>query len=291
MDSLKQLLSEKSTEHQVLKSLNEELKTQISSLHEVLQQKENEIHKFLFEKERLNKAEDDFRKKTEEFRHKENTLLREIQDLREKGDIVISEKAHMSKALVDAKNIIDKLQRNLMSKDDLLKNLYQVNRSPERDQKIETSPKKFDIKRLKIPQWSGTFSPGRRDVHTERDDSYKQICQEAMKIVEATSYRELCPKIAHLKNSHAKYKKSKTLVDRISSMILQCTPEGAFKAKPKIREIWKWITRILEEYMKIKQSVSGGAFTKMAEMLNADSPEDMLEKISQLLRARNKYNS
>ena len=194
--------------------------------------------------------------------------------------------------LEEANNLIKILKKNLKNKERKKLSTEQTRpdvenyriRSPIRDSKNEE--KKIDLNRLKIPERLGTSSsPDRFEYNfTERDEdlSYKKICQEAMKIVGVGASRDLYSKLLHLKLYHSKYKKSKKLISRISEMIVQFTPDGTLKTKPTIQQIWKWITKLFEEYMKLKKSVAGEGFSKLFHMLNASSSEEVIEKVTYL---------
>ena len=138
--------------------------------------------------------------------------------------------------------------------------------------------KKFNFERLKIPEKLSASPP-----LTARNKSSKWIVQEVMKVLSVESTDDLMSKLSHLKSHHSKYKKSKQIVDNISKMMVQCSPEGTFKTSPSEKQVWKWITRLLEEYMKLKQSLAGELLYKMKEMLKVKDLDQMPEALKALL--------
>ena len=280
------------SEIEVLKAVNEELKVQVNELLDVLQQTEKEMNKLLFEKEIYFKKEEELKHIIEDIKRKEENFKKEIKDLKAVNDIIESDKTQLGKALADAKHYIEKLQQILKIKEDAIMNLHKSYNTLEKELDTVSSPKfkietkKIDFNRLKIPERIGiSSSPDPFEYNfTERDEdySYKAMYQEAMKIIGVTGNKDFHSKLLHLRQYHSKYKRSKKIIDRISNMIVQCSPEGLFKNEPTIRQIWKWITRLLEEYMKIKQSVTGECYSKLCELLETDSPEDMLKKVEEL---------
>ena len=293
-DCLRLRLKEKDGEIEALRISNTELHAQLEALHDILQGKEKEIHKHIFEKETRHKSEEEFKKLLIEFKIKDDISTKEIQQLKKSFRKVESDKKKLADSLAEANVLIDQLQTNLRSKEDKIANICKSQKKLELELDILSSPKfkvepaRIDFNRLKIPERLGTSSsPDPCEYNfTDRgeDLSYKAVCQDLMRIVGASSTKDFQSKILHLKQHHSKYKKAKKLIDRISEMIVQCSPEGLFKNEPTTRQIWRWITKLLEEYMKIKQSITGEAFFRLCEMLDANSPEDLVKKVSELKR-------
>jgi hypothetical protein len=283
---LKLKLKEKELETVSLKEINSELQNKIDSLHELLQKKEKEINKAIFERESYIKAEEEHKKTLTIYRNKEDLYIKEINELKSIQNSIEDDKVQLEIKLKDAEYLIKKLQNTVKPSSRKHRSSIEKDQetSPSRLFKIDT--KNFNMQRLKIPERLGTStSPDRFECNfTERteDVSYKNICQESMKILGVTEARELYSKLLHLIKYHSEYKKYKKLVDRVSEMIIQCSPQGFFKEKPNLHQIWRWITRMLEEYMKIKQSVTGEAFNKLRQMLTSNTPEEMIEKVALL---------
>ena len=257
-----------------LSALNNELSKENSEL-----KKENyEITK---ENKELTRQITDLEKKNSEILNedqelqKENTeLIKCNTELKELYEFIEEEKKYFESELIEAEKLIQRLQKTLKLKEDAIMDLHHSRSNLEKELGSLTqqnfhkdSDKKIDFKRLKIPDRRGVSnSPERAGFNfTERteDVSYKVMCQEAMKIIGVSSSKDFYSKLLHLKQYHSRCKKSRKLIDRLSDMIVQCSPVGSFNKEPNTHQIWKWITRLLEEYMKIKQSEVGEGFIKL----------------------------
>ena len=85
-----------------------------------------------------------------------------------------------------------------------------------------------------------------------------------------------------------KIQDARKLLNKISDMIVQCSPLGTFSKEPSSALIWQWLKRLFEEYMKLKQSISGQAFSQLCDMFNTDDMQKIIEKIAYLLRNEKK---
>ena len=43
------------------------------------------------------------------------------------------------------------------------------------------------------------------------------------------------------------------LYEKLADLLVQCSPKGKFTGLPSCHHVWKWITRILEDYMMLKK--------------------------------------
>lgn len=281
-----------------LKAKNQDLEKQIDSINDKLQKKEKEINKCIFDKDIHLKAEEDIRKLLEESRKRYESIIKENNDMKHALENSKIEKKESLKELRESENLIEKMQKTLKFKEDLIKDLNQTIVNLEKDLISSTKPNiksqtnKFNIKRLDIPEKRGiSDSPEHKHFHfsdRSEENIIKNIWSEALKSLNVSSAKEFFEKIVYLKQSQLKYKKFKKLIDKISDMIVQCSPTGSFSREPSNHQIWKWLTRLLEEYMKLKQSVSGESFNKLCQALNTDSIEEMLEKVAHLQNSRSR---
>ncbi|OMJ94688.1 hypothetical protein SteCoe_2023 [Stentor coeruleus] len=287
---------EKNLDFDSIKMGKEAYEKEIDSLHSLLQIKEKELNKAIFEKDLHEKNEGDLKKKLEEYKKREEKILAELNELRRSYENLEKEKTEISKALSNAKEVIETQRKSLRTKDeyeryDIKTEEDEKDREKRKGQTFDQ--KKFDFQRLRIPERIATGpSPERVDHNfTDRNDEgkYKKICHELMRIIGVSTSKELFPRFMHLRQHHLKNKKSKKLCEMISDMIIQCSPEGAFKEQPTIREIWKWITRLLEEYMKLKQTISGDTFYRLMELLQIENVDEIVDRVSSLVRNTGSY--
>ena len=280
--------------------MNYELAFQVKNLQESLYNKERELSKIVFEKEFHIKTEDELKKNIEKMRIREDEITKENNELKELYEFSDEEKKHLEGELKEAENLIKRLQKTLKLKEDAIMNLHQSRNDLEKElgsltqQNFKIDSNKIDFRRLKIPETRNfSNSPERIDFGlSERgeDIPHKIMCQEAMKIIGVSSTKDFYSKLLHLKQYHSKYKRSRKLIDKISDMIVQCSPIGSFIKEPSSHQIWRWLTRLLEEYMKLKQSTTGESFLKLSGLLNTDNIDIMIEKIINLQKNRSKMN-
>ena len=80
----------------------------------------------------------------------------------------------------------------------------------------------------------------------------------------------------------------------IIEMVVSCHPEGYFKEKPNLKQCWKWLKKIMEEYMALKKTDRPQAELKEVETgsrewvkhicdyLHVQSKKEVLSKLSDL---------
>jgi hypothetical protein len=137
-----------------------------------------------------------------------------------------------------------------------------------------------------VPEKRGCSDSPDRGGLSDRDETFRHVFLEAKRILNASSSNDLKEKIMKLKEVQNKYKKTQKFISKLSNMLVQISPLGSFEKEPSTRQIWKWLTRLLEEYMKIKQSVSGESFLKLANLLGTANVEEMVDKVIFLQRGR-----
>lgn len=198
-------------------------------------------------------------------------LIKENKELKELSEMNEIEKDQLERELKESVGIIDKLKRTLKFKEDVIASLNQKKFDPEKES--GTSRGFFNS------AYEGYGSPDRFGLTDRNEGSYRVICFESMKIVGVNSTKDLYPKLLHLRQYHSKYKKVRRLVDRISDMIVQCSPSGSFRKEPSNHQIWKWITSLVEEYMKIKKSLD---FERLKQLFDLTGTQDLDGVITKL---------
>ena len=281
---------EKDVEVKTLKDINEELRSKLSDLYKDLEKREIEMNKLVFDKDIHIKVEEELKRALSETRKSENDLKKEVKGLRANNEKLETEKKDLLRILNEQKNSCDKIQKELNSKNDELASLrtskefeFESPKSPG----MNFDPRKFDFQRLRIPDKLSPASHDNLEHFTERNEnSYKVMCAEAMKIVGVNDVKDFYPRLIHLRQYHSKYKKAKQVVERISDMMVQCSPAGSFKQPPSTRQIWRWITRLLEEYMRIKQTLAGDLLYKLCNLLEVQHLEDIFDSVLKLVRSK-----
>lgn len=298
METLKSEKKQLSHENIQLRAKIQDLEKQIDAQYDKLQKKEKEINKLSFDKELFAKSEDEFRRAIEDYKRKFDFCAKENNEMKQAFEVIKIEKREVQKSFKELEGKSELMQKNLNFKDNLIVELQDtinlLEKSAEKNkagfssQKIKALTNKFTIKKIEIPEKRGiSESPERKNLQlSDRDDKYKLLYSEARKMLNAETPSELREKIMNLKDAYLKYKKLKKFIDKLSDMIIQCSPSGSFNKEPSTHQIWKWLTRLLEEYMKIKQSISGESFNRLCQLLGTENIEEMAEKVTHLQNTR-----
>ena len=121
--------------------------------------------------------------------------------------------------------------------------------------RLGSSVKSFNLDKLKIPLGPIKKSSEKGLNMTERRiQTSSSIVTDIVKILNLESSTKILSAIIHLKDSHRSERKYKNFFKKLSLLVAECSPEGYFTEEPNIPQVWRWITLLLEEYMKIKQS-------------------------------------
>ncbi|CAG9328535.1 unnamed protein product [Blepharisma stoltei] len=78
------------------------------------------------------------------------------------------------------------------------------------------------------------------------------------------------------------------LVERLRSLIIDCSPPGAFDKNPSLKRIWKWIRRLTEEYLQLKKESNQNATEKevlirLKKALSVENTEEIPRSLTKLL--------
>jgi len=125
-------------------------------------------------------------------------------------------------------------------------------------------------------------SPERFGLTLGAESSYKLICLEAMKIIGVSDTKNFYSKLHHLNAAYTLHKKSQKIMERLSELVIQCSPSNTFTKPPSIHQIWKWITSLVEEYMKLKKLSISSNLDQLLTITNSEDAEVLLRKISNI---------
>ena len=99
--------------------------------------------------------------------------------------------------------------------------------------------------------------------------SSRHIVREVMKVLEVQQSEELLPCIESIYKQHKQFSQSQDFLQRLQAIVTACSPREAFPEPPTLSQMWKWIRRLVEEYMNLRKG-----------------PE-ILDKVMGVLRVRN----
>lgn len=104
-------------------------------------------------------------------------------------------------------------------------------------------------------------------------ENYKKIVYELKAELDVGSSAEVVARVCDLISSQKTSAKFNTAV---TDMVTQCAPLGYFNGKPSLKESWKFIKKIMEEYMNLKKQ-------------KGDAYSEKDREAGQILRAINDY--
>ncbi|OMJ71887.1 hypothetical protein SteCoe_29803 [Stentor coeruleus] len=286
-------LKDKDKEILDLKSLYLSLQKKMNALGETVRKRDKEISKVFYENEINLNALEESKALIKSLKIKETKLTNKNTELKELYEFSEERKKHAEKELGKALQILNRLKRSLKLKDDEIESFQNCKISIDNDIGIFSKSLKHShtnsARDIRIRDRKYSESPPKYDFDFNKkadNYSYKIMCHEAMKILGAFSNKDFYDKILHLKKSYIKNMNNRKLIEKISNMIIQCSPEGTFDKEPSVNYIWKWITGFLEEYMKIKKSITGEAFMELCLIMNTDDVEVMLKRVKKVLKTK-----
>ena len=86
----------------------------------------------------------------------------------------------------------------------------------------------------------------------EGSNMYKRLISNLRAELDVENPEDLVSKVKELKSS-AKFNAA------VTDMVMKCAPPGYFTEKPSLKESWKFIKSIMEEYMNLKKQQAGGS--------------------------------
>lgn len=86
-------------------------------------------------------------------------------------------------------------------------------------------------------------------------ENYKKIANDLKNELDVHSSAELVPRVRELLTSQ---KTSTKFTTALTDMVTKCAPPGYFGGKPALKESWKFIKKIMEEYMNLKKQFGEG---------------------------------
>ena len=272
-----------------LKSKITDLEHQLDVFQEKLQKKDKDISKLAFDKELSKKTEDEFKKIIEDLKRKIDSLHKENLEHRQNFENFRLEKRDLLKNIKESELNILQFEESLKSKDEIIKNLEIALDESSKLELKSLSSQSAKIKSLDLEKKAISDSPERKNLQLSdrSDEFYKSFYLETKKILAADSYTSAKEKLLKLRDIYGKYKKTENFIKKLANMVLQCSPSGSFESEPSPHQIWKWLTRLLEEYMKLKQSLTGESFIRLCTLLGAESIEEIMDKVIQLQRRGN----
>lgn len=170
---------------------------------------------------------------------KENSLVKS-ENLR-----VLENSKYLEEKVKDLELKLRDINKDYLKQIDIVTDLKRENFENNRKESSEIfeSPNKSEIVILKsqIQELSSKI---------DTNDRY----QEILRLLNAESTNDAIEKILKINESSLQLKTLKETFKKIGNLIVQCSPEGSFIKFPSPRQVYKWIIKLLEEYMSLKKS-------------------------------------
>jgi len=274
-----------------MNSLQNELYKDIEELQDKLAKSKSEIAVLKEEKEKA-------LQESKPLRDKEVNKLIHERDQARKAQEDLQKQVNSNEAL---KNKLDKLQIKLQEKNQQLETTQ--NKVNELENQVHQLRCKKSQESHRTKKTSEKLKSSRSDVEIER--MHKQVKELEEQLQATMSKRNVqdgltkdiitvlgvqdkdkaLKKVIQLKESHKKSKECRKLVNRIIDLIVECSPKGSFTKEPNIKQVWTWLTRLLEQYMQLKVSQEGGVLSDLCEVLECEASK-LPQVVRRLLRTQ-----
>lgn len=294
-----------------------ELLSENADLHKVVQSKDLEVVKLREEIRTVRQREEGGReegqsselkasqkevlrlkRENEELKAKEARLERDILGLEKTiSDLKYTrEDTKPSDDITEMTTRISELEAKLLKSSSENDNLYlELSSRPthkqlkEKDRLIEDLRSEL-LTTLKSRRLKDTHSvsPRHHSSHRPRSDTDSDadlLVAEVMAALHVASRQEVVGKINHLRKAKST---SRKLLTRLSALVIECSPKGAYCGAPSSKDIWKWTRRLAEEYMSLRQSheaqqVNSDLISEVLELLGLVYPSEVPKGVEQLL--------
>jgi hypothetical protein len=83
----------------------------------------------------------------------------------------------------------------------------------------------------------------------------RRILRRLMDLLNVSSSADVFPTVSSLVKQRDHFSKTRSFIDHISAAVTKFSPPDVYNCKPlSLRQIWKWIRRLIEEYMGMKRA-------------------------------------
>lgn len=92
---------------------------------------------------------------------------------------------------------------------------------------------------------------------------------------------DILPQIKALTHSQGRSK----LLSRISMLVKDCVPPGTFKSEPTHRDIWKFIRKVMESYIKLKKNDNNLVISKLQGCLGIGESGNVYQEVLKIFNS------
>ncbi|CAG9331196.1 unnamed protein product [Blepharisma stoltei] len=232
---------------------NMRLQEQSSNFQVQMNVKDQQIKRLEFEKNQIERNDDQKIQRLEEAERKINGLVKERANLINENENLRFQLESNEKQTITSKSIVLDLQREVSR-------LSAVRDAREEEIKGLRSEldraailRKEDAQRLEEEVRS--VLKKKRDLESEISDWVKKGISN-LKAALGNQKPENAAQILTIIRELKEYKNHKKLIQRLSKLIKECSPPGTFYIEPNSKQIWKWVRRLMEDYLVLKKRAS-----------------------------------
>ena len=112
-----------------------------------------------------------------------------------------------------------------------------------------------------------------------RDKSHHSrhhLMKELMKLLELTQPEDLLPCVESLCKHHKQHAQTLDFIQRFQVIVTACSPPAAFTEPPTLPQMWKWVRRLVEEYMRVRKTDAEEVLGQMRMLLRAKTNEEVV---------------
>lgn len=243
----------------------------------MIEERDKKILMMENEKQEIWKEVEKFKESLKDLKEKEKIWMEEKNSIVAQFNSIQFEKNLLEKDLNSSLKNVERLKRSLRVKNDTI---YSTNLS----KSIIDAPDAGLSSRTLVEENKLESSYKRLGATLDAEKSYKVICLEAMKIIGVSDTKNFYSKLYNINSSYKGHKKSKKLIQRLSDLVIQCSPSNTFIRTPTYQQIWRWITSLVEEYMSLKNLSITSNIEELLTITNSKNPAVLLEKISKIFK-------
>ena len=89
---------------------------------------------------------------------------------------------------------------------------------------------------------------------TPSNKALQKIVKNILNALNLTSMNEVHPEIMKLLKIKKNFQSAKHFIERVTDAVKNFSPPGTFETAPSLRHVWKWIRRLIEEYMTLQKN-------------------------------------
>lgn len=230
---------------------------------------------------------------------RERTDLQQLLDLKEseiataRRDLKALERQHLNYQQELARSAQDKLileldNKTLREQKGILEDtVLSLKRTPtdqsfgreyKKGSRKSTSPNK----RLKEEISRSFLSPKATNITHLHASSHKpQVVKDLLVLLDLRDVDEILPCVERLRHHNKAVVHMEEFIGKLQGVIVDCSPPQAFSEPPTLNQMWKWVRRLVEEYMTIRKAPE--VTQRLLTILRLKNPADLPKTLEAIL--------